>query len=119
MLKYVFLRLFLWVIGVFVSLFPTLYALGTDAFQGNVVVLATLINNHGQFRDVLFVLVTVAVLELSLLCDFVYVRFWEADDNLFLIAIVPLLTNCAGVCALADLSNGPQSSEKYRPIIRA
>jgi hypothetical protein len=90
MLGYVIIRVFLWVIGVAISVFPTLNLVGWAAVDWPLEA-ATVVNQAGKMRDLLFILVVVAALEFSLLVDFFYVNTIRLGHNRTLLFAAILL----------------------------
>jgi len=93
MIGYVIIRVFLWAVGVATSLFPTYHTVGFKALVWSPLGSAQVINAAGQTRDLLFVIVVVAVLEISLVVDFIYMHKKEISDNMLSAAIILLLLN--------------------------
>jgi hypothetical protein len=93
MLRYVLIRIFLWFLGAGVSIYPTLFAVGTGALTWPPSRSAMIINGSGQFRDLLFVIVTISVLEISLVIDSLVVNRKEMSDIYFATVIVLLILN--------------------------
>jgi hypothetical protein len=69
---YLCLRIACWVVGIFVAVFPTLFAVGVPVLVWPLLRAATVINQKGEFRDVLFVLVVAGSLGISVIVDFLY-----------------------------------------------
>ena len=94
MFGYVLLRLVLWVIGIAISVFPTLNLVGWDAVDWPLEA-ASVINQAGKMRDLLFILVVVGALEFSLLLDFFYVNTAKLGQNraLLFAAIILVILN--------------------------
>lgn len=93
MLGYLVVRLLLWIAGVFIALFPTLHAAGTDAIFPSPFETAQAINDHELFRDLIFVVVVVSVLGISAIIDFMHVKYSKANQILRTFIIIVLIGN--------------------------
>src|SRR5271169_893113 len=90
---YLIIRIVLWLVGVGISLFPTLHTVGIDGLSLQPFQSAVAINGTGQFRDLVFVIVIVSVLGISVILDFLFVKFSEVNQAIKAVVIFLMIGN--------------------------
>lgn len=100
---YFILRLFLWIGTVGIALFPTLQASGAWPSPDPYSTMAE-INLHGNFRDLLFVIVPAAAIALSTWMEFLsacVIRRRAARTGLITVGFLALIAIVANIAVLA------------------
>lgn len=97
---YLCLRIACWIVGIFVAVFPTLFAVGVSVLVWPLLRAASVINQKGEFRDVLFVLVVAGSLGISVIADFLYSSGAKGPPAEWLrtITILLLIANIFVIC---------------------
>ena len=99
-ISYIAIRLILWGFAVGIGLFPILSEL-PDSLTVKPYILALSINDAGHFRDVFFVVVTIAALGLSTVTDFLTNCYGKMHPAAWNAALICLLLNI--ICLTAGL----------------
>jgi len=93
MFWYLCIRIVLWLVGVGIALFPTLHTVGISGLSLNPYQEALAVNQTGQYRDLVFVIVVVSVLGISVIIDFLFVHFAQANQALKAAVIFLMIGN--------------------------
>lgn len=112
MIWYMIIRVVLWLVGVGIALFPTLNTVGISGLSVDPYKSAVAVNLTGQFRDFVFVIVIVSVLGISVIIDFLFVKFSNVNQALKAIVIILMIGNILAlgsglVCFLGLPSHSP------------